>query len=124
MRGAHSIFLLLLLTLPLIQQVFPLVDPQVLSGEFVASPRPELTAQGLWSGEFQQGYEQWHRENFGFQSILVRVRNQKDFALFHKVHAEGVLLGKNGHLYSEPDLFSWTGMDHIGSEKIREFSER
>jgi hypothetical protein len=122
MRGGHSFLLLILLLAPLLQQLCPVVPTRPLYGVEQNVPSPDLTVSDWWTGDFQSGYDRWHRENVGFRSELVRIRNQKDYELYGKVHAFEVVVGKNGYLFAEPYLNSWTGMDGLGEDRIRELA--
>jgi hypothetical protein len=124
MRGFPSYVLLVLLTVPLFQQFYPLIRTEPLKGAYQKKPLATLSLQAWWSGEFQNGYDGWHRENVGFRSSLVRLHNQKDYELYGKVNADKIVVGKDGYLFEEPYLIAWSGADVLGDERIREIAAK
>jgi hypothetical protein len=112
------IVLLLLLVVPAIQKAKPFVPLKKLEGDFVLTPKPELSIEGWMSGDFQEKFNRYLEENIGFRNFLVRLINQIDFSLFRTTHAEGVLVGKNDQLFEYDYIRAFDGVDFIGEENI------
>lgn len=105
---------LLLLFLPLAQNILNLFTIPPLNGDFVVPEKPRLQKAGWLSGDFQENYEPYLEQRLGFHNVLVRLFNQIDYSLFRIPHAEGVVIGKKRVLYEHDYLRAWTGEDFIG----------
>lgn len=117
-NGLLAVFLLLLL-LPWLQKTFSLFTTEPLKGHFQKTAIPELTINNWLEGSFQENYEAYLTENTGFHEPLVRLHNQIDYSFFDIIHAEAVVLGKNGYLYDLKHLNAYSGKDFKGAISIR-----
>lgn len=124
MRSIPVFVLLTLLSIPFIQQWFSAVLEGQLYGAYHKIKRPEITWQSWFSGDFQREYDRWHRENFGFRSLLVRLHNQKDYSLYGKVHADSVVVGKDGYLFQREYLIAWSGTNKMSEKFARQMGEK
>lgn len=74
---------------------------------------------------FQTGFDPWMEENIGFHNTLVRIRNQLDYSLFHLLHNDEFIRGRNGQMYEYDYIRAWTGQDFVGEKlidrKLRQF---
>lgn len=107
-------FILLLLFLPLAQNILNLFVIPPLNGDFVLPEKPQLQKTGWLSGDFQENYESYLEQQLGLHNVLVRLFNQIDYTLFRIPHAEGVVIGKKSVLFEHDYLRAWTGEDFIG----------
>lgn len=112
------IIISLLLSLAFVQKQYGLFKVRSLDGEFVPAPRPEFTWKTWNSAEYQSAFNKFVEENIGFRDILIRITNQVDFSLFRKVHAEGVVLGKDDYLYEYDYIRAYLGIDYVGEYTI------
>jgi len=114
------VFLLIVLVLvvPAIQKQFSLLSIPELNGDFTLAPKPELSWESWNSGSFQTGYDEYLNDNGGFKNILVRITNQIDYSFYGVIKADGVVKGKNGHLYEYDYIRAYTGLDFVGEELI------
>src|SRR5690554_7205128 len=80
--------IVILLTLPMLQQTTGFFEPEPLKGDFVVLEKPTLTSENWWSGEFQEEYEGYMNQNIGFRPFFVRTYNQMQFSLFNQAKAD------------------------------------
>jgi hypothetical protein len=118
-RRALVALLMTTLWLPLIQQRFPLVQLQPLGGRAVRdAPRPRFTWQAWFDGRFQDQATAFANQAFGFRDLLVRLDCQVAYSLFGRAKANGVVLGRAGHLYASGDVDAYTGADFVGNASL------
>lgn len=119
MRTAKKIalfFIIALLFIPLLQNRLHMFRIPPLNGDFVLPEKPALEKAGWLSGDFQAKYDPYLEQRLGLHNLLVRINNQIDYSLFKKVHAEGVVIGKNNVLHERDYIRAWTGEDFIGEK--------
>jgi len=114
------IFLLLVLVFPMLQQSLAFFESGKLNGAIVPSPDPTLSPDSWWDGSYQAKKTIYLNENMGCRPDLVRANNEIDFLLFEKLHANGVVLGKDGFLFEEGYIKEYCGQDFIGKKMLRE----
>ncbi len=105
-----------LLFVPLLQNRLYIFRIPPLNGDFVLPEKPPLEKAGWLSGDFQAQYDPYLEQRLGLHNLLVRIHNQIDYSLFKKVHAEGVIIGKNNVLHERDYIRAWTGEDFIGEK--------
>jgi hypothetical protein len=103
---------------PLIQFFTHFSNEKALKGAIVESKMPGFTMDSLQSGFFQEDYEKYFNEKFGFRSSFIRLNNQLKYWIYQKVQANGVVIGKNGYLYEYNYIKSYYGLDYIGKDSI------
>lgn len=118
MKGILAYSILGLLLLPAIQQMTGLFPAKPLKGAFTTTDKQALKLKDWKSGTFQESYESFLSTHSGWRSIWIRIYNQMDFSLFSKVHAEGVVMGKDGQLFEEEYIRAYLGGDFIGTEAL------
>lgn len=64
--------------------------------------RPELTAENIVSGVYQEGYENWLNDQFPLRDRWVSLSAYTQ-CIFGKKDINGVYLGKDGYLIEKPD---------------------
>lgn len=124
MKATYAYVLMALIFVPLAQTVWPVIWLEPLIGERTDAELPQFSLSGYWTGKFQQGFENWHRGNFGFRSLMIRIRNQFDFTLFGEVHSDAVVVGKRNYLFQHAYLQAWAGTDYLGRERISEMGQQ
>ena len=105
-----------ILFVPLLQNRLHIFRIAPLNGDFVLPEKPALEKAGWLSGDFQAKYDPYLEQRLGLHNLLVRINNQIDYSLFKKVHAEGVIIGKNNVLHERDYIRAWTGEDFIGEK--------
>ncbi len=116
----NSIFFLIvvLLTLPLAQQLTGFVKEKPLTGSIIKSDIPELTASGWLAGDYQTKADNYINTSFGFRPFFVRLHNQIDYSLFGVVNASSVIVGKEGFLYEYDYIKEYLGRKFLGKDEI------
>jgi len=96
------IFMVIFISMPLIQRssrIFPLVR---LSGAEVKPKRPELSIKSWFNGEYANSVETYFAFKVGFRGLCVRIIHQINFFLFKDIEGNSktsITLGKDGWLY-------------------------
>ena len=119
-RIKNGLFFLLLvgMCLPLLQFSFHFANEKSLKGAITEIEKPEFNLFTLQNVKFQEEYEKYFNEKFGFRSSFVRLNNQLKYWLFQNVQANGVVIGKEGYLYEYNYIKSYYGLDYIGKEQL------
>ncbi len=116
--------LMMMLIAPEMQRQFGIFSLDPLQGDYIPAERSEFTIESFFSGSFQSKTEQVLEEKVGFRPLMVRIRNQWDFLVHNKAHAEGVIIGKDGMIFEEDYILEYTGRLFIGQETIDKKLER
>lgn len=112
------------LLLPFIQQHLKLVETDPLEGAITPAEPVWFSVKGWLSGKYQQGYETWFNENFGFRPDLVRFHNQLAYDLYHQAKANGIVFGKDGYLYELNYIRALTAEDYVGYAKLDSMTDK
>lgn len=116
--------ILAFLALPFFQQQIPLFSPEPLKGAIESHQKPVLSDTGWWNGSFQQSYELWYNDSFGFRSTTIRLHNQIGYWLYRKAYANSVKIGKEGYLFENNYMAAYSGDDYLGEDSIRHLLEK
>jgi hypothetical protein len=117
-------FILLVMLTPLAQQHLKIYESEPLKGFQTPAEQAWFSFGGWWSGAYQETYNGWYNENFGFRPELVRFYNQVGYSLFEKVKANGVIVGKDDYLYELNYINAYTGKDYIGYAALNDMTSR
>lgn len=100
-----------LLFAAVIQQGCHWWDFKPLAGVIEEQPLPKLTYESYGNSRFQQQFETYLKQHFGFREPLIRFYNQYLWDFYHKSPIEGsrIAFGKDDWIY-EP----WGVTDHYG----------
>lgn len=116
--------LMLMITAPALQRHLAVFDIKPLKGDYIPATLPKLTGMAFFSGKYQPNAERFIEEHAGFRPLLVRIRNQWDYLVHNKAHAEGVIIGKEEMIFEEDYILEYTGRLFIGKETIDKKLER
>lgn len=110
--------LMVLVFLPLIQQIHPFVKVEKLHGAFVKNVEPKLLLEDWLSGDFQTKFDKYINDTVGFKPFLVRTYSQINYSVFLTSPNKGLVLGKEGYVYELNYIDAHTGLNYVGDEKI------
>lgn len=111
-------FLMLLLSLPLLQQQLKVIDSGTLAGVVIAdTSRPELSLKHWLNDSFQDGQNRYVEHNIGFRPDFIRLSNQLSYSLFKKT-AACVVIGRHDNLYEYNHIDPYFGREYVGEAKI------
>ncbi len=113
-------FILLCLTLPLIQYQTSYFAIAPLKSESEKFEMPTFSFTSLKSGAFQESFNSFFDHSYGGRPILIRWINQLKFFLFHQSDAPGVVVGKYNYLYLSSYTNNYMGTNFIGEAKVAE----
>jgi SGNH hydrolase-like domain, acetyltransferase AlgX len=71
----------------------------------------DFSLKTWWEGSFQENKSDYLANNYAARPFAVRLYNQIDYTFFGKIHAKGVVEGKNKELYGDEYLDSFCGKD-------------
>ncbi len=115
---AIFIFVMIMLFIPMMQQIFRVVKLDDLNGSFKKYEKPQLTYSAWVNGSFQEEGEQFINQNFGFRNFFVRLNNQIYFSLFKKAKANSVIIGTDNYLFEVKYIEAYLGKDFLGEKEI------
>lgn len=110
--------LLIALSLLGIQQVFKFSEVKELTGVYEKSATPHLSMGAWFSGSFQNQFEAYSNENFGFRPSFVRFRNQTIFSLFKQSPHSNVLVYNEDNFFFKDNISEYLGSESKSSEEI------
>lgn len=122
---ALLLVILLFLFLPLLQSKLHFkkqVKP--LQGAFTEAADTVFGWKGWFNERFQEKRSAHLNQAFGFRNYYVRLNNQVDFTLFHKINTEHVVLGKAGVFYEDDYIKAYYGKNFIGNDKIQQLAKK
>jgi alginate O-acetyltransferase complex protein AlgJ len=88
---------LLLIFMPLADQVFHVASPAALNEKRALGKPPRFNMQAKF--EFFKDYDAYYRDHFGFRGTLVRLHNLLTVRLFKLSPMANVIIGKKGWLF-------------------------
>lgn len=117
-KSGLACLLLLLMLSPLVQFSVRLFEENPLNGHFEQIEKPDLNKKSWLSGDYQNQYKTYFKEQVGFSNFLVRLHNQIHFDLFKQVNTKDVVVGKNNVLYDGRHINALQGKDFLGTKLI------
>jgi hypothetical protein len=114
------IFIVLALSLPLLQGVTKVISIRNLDGAITELPEPTWSSANWFSGVFQDNALPYLNEQIGFYPIFIRINNEAQYRLANVANAKGVVEGKDKYLYELNYIRAYTGTDFIGDKLIKE----
>ncbi len=121
-KTAHSrIFFIFLaiLWIPFLQQKFSITKSGTLHGYNVLHHHIPFTWKGWWDGTYQNNENDFLNDSMGYRTMLLRLNNQLDYSLFKKVHAKGIVIGKDNYLYETGYIDDYCGVNYVGDITIK-----
>lgn len=91
-----TIIIMALLSVQTFTSFIPL---KPLNGVIVNSPMPALTFQNYTNGTFQEDFEKFGKDHFGFREWLIPLYNQCNYDLFKKTEHDGFFICKDNWLF-------------------------
>lgn len=90
---------IIVLSLPMFQMGTNYYDLRPLKGAVVSAEEPSFSFRSYVDGSYQNGLENYLKDNFGFREWLIRLYNQYLFTFFHKTNNVSILFGKDNWLF-------------------------
>ncbi|MBN2175129.1 MAG: hypothetical protein JW731_13425 [Bacteroidales bacterium] len=97
-----------------------MIKEKPLNGVYIAQDLPEFDWNELFSSKYQDQFNQFIDQNFGFRPFLIRLFNQVDYSVFNKSHGSGIVIGKKNYLFELWYIDAFTGSDFSGRDSIAE----
>ena len=119
-KDSLLILLLLILTLPLVQQCLPFITSGQLKGVVPPSADVHFSVQKWWDASYQTGKSTYLNDNLGFRPDIIRFTNQVYYSLLHKINHKRIVEGKDHNLFLNNFIDGYYGNDFIGYDKIHE----
>ena len=96
--------MMVLLFLPLTQQLTGWVKVKVLHGAVAEVEKPKLTFDSYKDLSYQSQLENYAAAHFGFREPVIRIYNQYLWSCFRKTYAAEVVVGRDKWLYGKKSL--------------------
>lgn len=119
-----GILIALATLLPMVQGTYHFFDEQPLEGGITLANKPELKKEDYWSLGYQENYNKYLNDNFGFRPWLVRLYNQVQFSIYNSSKAPGVVVGKNQELFIESYIDDYIGRNYIGGIAVNKQTDQ
>lgn len=114
------VLIALVLFIPMAQMKLELFNKQTLEGGITVAEKPEFKKEAYWDLSWQENFNKYINDNFGFRTWCVRLINQIRYSFFSHTTAPGVVVGKKGELFIESYIDDYIGRNYIGQSKIEE----
>lgn len=111
--------LMLVVAFPFLQHCFSIYESGKLNGAVTLAADTKISLRGWFDGSYQKQKNDYLNDNAGCRSDLVRLNNQVDFWVFNKLHANGVVAGKDDFLYEKMYIDEYNGIDFMGDSLVR-----
>lgn len=108
-----------MLFLPVIQWKLKLLEEKPLDGAITKMESVSFLPSKWFNASFQEEYEKWFNQEFGFRNFLVRFNNQISFSFFKKAKARDVVVGKKNYLFERKYIQAATKSDFMGIETVQ-----
>ncbi len=118
-RGGLFLFIALVVWLPLLNYWFGFIESGKLNGVAPERKPDELSWTSWWQGKFQEQRNDVLNDSIGFRPDLVRMNNQLDFWLFHKINAANVVAGKDNYLFEANYIDEYNGRGFDSDTALR-----
>ena len=90
---------IIILFLPIFQQVTNFFEYQSLEEKRKKEPFPEINSDSIISKDFYISLENYYNDHFGFRDYLIQTYNTWNLKLFNKLTSEELVMGKEGWLF-------------------------
>ncbi|NCA21662.1 MAG: hypothetical protein EBS86_11060, partial [Crocinitomicaceae bacterium] len=118
-------FIVLLgINVPLIQYFTEFYSVLPLKGAIVEPEKPQLNLDSLNTGAYQEKFNKYYNEKFGFRSAFIRFHNQLKYNVFNQAQANGVVVGKDDYLFELDYIKAYYGQDYVGVQEIENTSRK
>lgn len=118
-RGRLFILLMLIIAFPFLQQGLSFYESGKVNGAVAVIGDSTFNWNKWWEGTYQKQKNAYLNDNTGCRPDLVRLSNQLDYWLYGKLHANGVVIGKDDYLYEQFYIDEYNGLDFLGDGVIR-----
>ena len=113
------ILLMLIVAFPVLQHCLSFYESGSVKGAVITVFDSTFSWERWWDGNYQKQKNLYLNDNAGCRPDLVRINNEVDFRLFSKLHANGVVIGKDECLYEKFYIDEYNGLDFLGDAFIR-----
>jgi len=115
-----GIIIALGLLFPMLQSKFTFFEEEKLEGVTTVTEKPIFSKENYFNLSWQENYNAFLNDNFGFRTQFVKGYNQVLYDVFNTAKAPGVVVGKDGELFIESYINEYIGRNFIGKSKIVE----
>ena len=123
MKRFIAIFILLLLSLPMIFNIFGHKNGELI-GYFDKNEKPLLNWVNFEELKFQNNLEKFLQQKVAFSDVFIKTSNEFKYRLFKYSDVQYVEVGRNNYLYMESYTRSYLGLDYQGEDNINSAVEK
>ncbi len=102
----------------MLQFKFTFFDEEKLEATTTETEKPQFKKEDYFNLTWQQKYNNYLNDNFGFRTQFVRAYNQVLYSLFNTTKAPGVVVGKEDELFIESYINEYIGRNFVGKSII------
>lgn len=115
------ITLVIIISIPALMFMLGVQSPgKPLQGVVHTSTEPDFSLKTFMNHRYQYEFSNYLDSRFPFEASFIRLYNQVEYTLFHKISNENVILGKEGFLFEPWYIQSYFGKDFLGETFIRD----
>lgn len=122
--GITAYMFLILLFLPLAQQLFGIFNIRPVEELRRKNAFPEINVKSLISGDFMKKFDLYYNDTFGFRDLLIRLNNNISYHLFKTSDNQQVIIGKNGWFYYSETLNDYRHIPTITPGQAKQIVEK
>ncbi len=124
-KNILAAFILLVLCLPMLQELVHLFSEKPLTGRNSASSvKPVFKLKNWFNGSWQDSTVIYDNQHFGLRTWYMRLNNQLYFTAFKRARANGLIVGKNDYLFDIHYINAYLGNDSKGYKAQLEYLEK
>jgi hypothetical protein len=124
-KNILAAFILLVLCLPMLQELIHLFPEKPLTGRNSASSvKPVFKMKNWLNGKWQDSTVIYDNQHFGLRTWCMRMNNQFYFSLFDRARANGLIVGKNDYLFDINYINACLGKDSKGYAVQQKYLEK
>ncbi len=111
------LILMLLLWLPMVQQLTGYFTEPLLKGAFTVPSKPVFSMDSLKIFRYQKQTEDYLNYSFGFRGLFVKIKNSLEYIFWKEIPVEDNVEGKDGYIFSKGSILGSIGVYYNGIEK-------
>ena len=108
------------LFMPILQKAFTLFKTETLHGEYTLAADVDFSWRDWFSGNYWINKSAYINDQIGFRPDLVRINNQYNYSLYHKLYSKWGIANKDHCLMQLMYIMAYNGEDYVGYPEIHE----
>lgn len=119
-----AVVIMLMLFLPVIQEVTRFFQLKPLEGEYKNPIKPTFNWGNWLNSTYTDSMEKYVQLHFGYSSLLTRIHNQYLFSVFNSSRNSSTVIGKKNEIFDYAHIQAYLGTDFVGESIVEEKLDR